>query len=94
MFKNLMNYIEKIQSLDEDAKRLWLVLLTIATTIVVILFWMIYLNATVLAVDETPKPTTWQIFKKGLGVVGEKVEYGLANSYIYFTQPKKIDISK
>ena len=92
MFKNLMIYIQKLQNLEEDVKRLWLIFLTILTTVVVILFWMIYLNATVLAVDEVPKPTTWQIFKKGISVVGEKVEYGLANSYIYFTQGKQINI--
>ncbi len=89
-----MNYIYRLQNLDNDSKKVCLVVLTAISVVVVVTLWLFYLNATVVAVDEPEKPGFWRVFKTGLGVVGEKVEFGLANSYIYFSQGKKINLSK
>lgn len=88
----IQNYIEKLQGLDEDAKKIWLIVLTAVSVVIVVTLWLFYLNATVLAVHEKEKPGFLQVFKTGLNVVGEKVEFGLANSYIYFSQGKKLQI--
>lgn len=88
------NYIEKLQNLDQEAKKIWLIVLTTVSAVILIAFWLFYLNATVLAVNEVEKPGFLQVFKTGLNVVGEKVEFGLANSYIYFSQGRKVDINK
>ena len=89
-----MHYINRLQNLDNDLKKVWLVALTVASLVIVVTLWLFYLNATVLAVNEIERPGFWQVFKTGLNVVGERVEFGLANSYIYFSQGKQINLGK
>ena len=87
-----MDHLHKLQVLDNEAKKFWLVILTSLSALIIITFWVFYLNATIVAVNDPPKLGVWQVFKAGLGVIGEKVEFGLANSYVYFSQGKRIDI--
>ena len=87
MLKELKNFIIKLQNLDELAKRKWLVGLTSITVVLVVILWGFYLSWTIEAVGNPNvirKPSAWDIFNKGLEVVGSKVETGLANSYTFF----------
>jgi len=87
MPKTLRNFIVDLQKKDESVKRRWLVFLTAVTTVLIVIFWIFYLKATLVAVEDPynpPAPGTWDIFKNGLTVIGEKVETGLANSYLFF----------
>jgi len=87
MAKTLGEFINQLQAKDGADKKRWLVGLTTVTTIIVIIFWLMYLNATLVAVvdpNNPPDPGAWDIFKTGLAVVSEKVEIGLANSALFF----------
>ena len=82
-----LKFISELQQLDENSKKRWLWGLTAVSVIVILFLWALYLNATVVAVnDPNPHPqiSSLDIFKTGLNVIGGKVEYGLANSYVFF----------
>ncbi len=87
MPKSLKSFISELQQLDENSKKKWLFGLTAISVVIILLLWAIYLNATVVAVNDynaQTKVSNWDVFKTGLEVVGDKVEYGLANSYVFF----------
>ncbi len=87
MSKSLKNFIAELQELDEGSKKKWLFGLTTISVVIILLLWAMYLNVTVVAVDTRNAPTrvsNWNVFKTGLEVIGDKIEYGLANSYVFF----------
>ena len=87
MSKSLRSFIRELQQLDEAAKKRWLVSLSAISIIIIVIAWIMYLNATIKAVDDpttAAEPGAWDIFKTGLQVLGEKTEAGLANSYLFF----------
>ena len=58
----------------------------------ILFLWAIYLNFTLVAVNDfnsQAQVSNWDIFKTGLNVIGGKVEYGLANSYVFFHEKIK-----
>ena len=83
--------IKELQQLDESSKKRWLLILTSISVVVVLVLWAFYLNATVVSVNNvnTKHVSNWDIFKTGLNVIGGKVEYGLANSYVFFHEKIK-----
>lgn len=48
MFKMLKNFIVKLQNSDDAIKKVWLVVLSGVTMVIVISLWMVYLNSSLI----------------------------------------------
>ena len=73
-----MNFIEKLQSADEAAKRRWMLLSTITIMIIVIYVWMAYFNNLVAGFSQTQQApasptaggfTFWQTMRNGTAIL-------------------------
>ncbi len=86
MLKNLRKFFQNIQAADETKKKRWLFILSAIAMILIISFWAIYLNKTIVnsgqvataeptdnqASAQTPEESPWQVFLTGFkAIVGQ-----------------------
>lgn len=87
--------------LENATKRRQLIWLSAASTILIVMLWIFYMQRTF---NPTPKDTTVtqtdsvSVFENGLSTIGDTVMTGLVNSYLYFhtvaSQEKTFTITK
>lgn len=83
----LLNKLKQIQESDETTKKKWLIIMTVAAMIIVISLWLVYINYSIKSVDngvgainlEKSETDFLEVFKKGLGVVGNSVKEKIKN---------------
>jgi hypothetical protein len=99
--KSFKNLIGQLRQLDESIKKKLFFGLTAVSTLIVIFLWTAYLNMTVASIDDGSRRSSLSnvdVFRAGLAVIADKVELGLANSYVFFhnklSQGKTFTISK
>lgn len=80
MFKN---FIEKLRSSDESVKIRWLIGLSAVAMIVVVSFWLVYLNYSIKTAGDSENQKSeigfWRIFKTGLKVAGDSIKSNIKN---------------
>lgn len=93
------NWIEKIQSIDEDRKRRWMVLIAIIIMIVVIFIWLRYFNILVSMNAPEPSPVPqnggfsfWQTAKGGATMIYQSIISGIKNLFAAFGSSKSYEI--
>lgn len=73
---------------EEKIKRRQLIWLSAASTALIIMLWIFYMQRTFSAptpANETaPQSGITSVFKTGLSAIGDTVMTGLVNSYLYF----------
>jgi len=81
MFENLKKFIQGLRTADETKKKRWLFILSALSMILIISFWAIYLNKTIVNLGPTePKKTgqssiqiskesPWQVFLTGSKII-------------------------
>ena len=75
MLKNIKNFLVKLQNSSEQTKKRWLIGLSAASMILIIIFWLTFLSSTINQV-AAPQPEEilgigfWQVFKTGLTTIG------------------------
>ncbi|MDP3052782.1 MAG: hypothetical protein Q8N22_02400 [bacterium] len=83
MLKNLRKILQNIQAADETKKKHWLFILSAIAMILIISFWAIYFNKTIINSDQaaatepadnqssaqTPKESSWQVFITGFKTI-------------------------
>ncbi len=88
MFKNLKKIIQNIQAADEAKKKRWLFILSATTMILVISFWAVYLNKTIINLGpkaatestdnqssvQTSKESSWRVFLNGLKTIASQIK--------------------
>lgn len=69
-----------------NIKRRLLIWLSALSIIAIILLWVLYLHWTIGSplYGEPAAVTTEDIFKTGLSAIGDTIEKGVVNAYIYF----------
>ncbi|MSR73839.1 MAG: hypothetical protein EXS60_02185 [Candidatus Pacebacteria bacterium] len=87
--------------LENATKRRQLIWLSAASTILIVMLWIFYMQRTF---NPTPKDTavtqtdSVSVFENGLSTIGDTVMTGLVNSYLYFhtvaSQEKTFTITK
>lgn len=73
--------------MHNDIKRRQLIWLSTASTILIIMLWIFYMQRTfsLAPVDTTtPQTDSVSVFKNGLSRMSDTVMTGLVNSYLYF----------
>ncbi len=86
MGKNVKNFLVKLQNSSEQTKKRWLIGLSAASMILIIIFWLSFLNS---AIDRvaTPQPEEisgigfWQVFKTGLTTIGGSMKENAGNLF-------------
>lgn len=76
-----------LDDFNEESKRRLLILLTAVSVAVIIVLWVIYLTWSIGGLSQgryVSDTNAGDIFKTGLRVIGEKIEAGIANTYIFF----------
>ena len=75
MFKN---FIEKLQNSDESVKIRWLIGLSAVAMVIIVSFWLVYLNYSIKTAWDSENQKSeiefWQIFKTGLKVAGISIK--------------------
>jgi len=90
--EDLKRFIKRLQRSNDAAKKRWLVILTAASSLLVIILWVGYLKLAVVAVAVPSgglagdQPGFWGTLKNGFSAVRDKTTFGLANSYVYFSK--------
>lgn len=74
--------------MSHAVKRRQLIWLSAASTALIVIMWIFYMQKTFTAAPADPakaaEPGALAVFKTGLAKIGETVETGLVNSYLYF----------
>ena len=73
--------------MSDRVKRRQLIWLSTASTILIIMLWIFYMQRTftgLSATPETPQTNSTSVFKTGLATIGDTVMTGIVNSYLYF----------
>ena len=73
--------------MHNDVKRRQLIWLSTASTILIIMLWIFYMQRTFNATPAdttTPQTDSTSVFKTGLSRIGDTITTGLVNSYLYF----------
>ena len=83
MIKMVHNFILKIQNSDESTKRFWLVALSGISMIVVIAFWLVYMNLTVVTVAPSQSDTAIAIENSRTSAPGFFAIFGAGAKIIY-----------
>lgn len=71
----------------ERTKRRQLIWLSAASTALIIMLWIFYMQRTFSAApteEAAPKTDVASVFENGLSAIGDTVMTGLVNSYLYF----------
>ena len=79
--------LKQIQESNEATKKKWLIIMTAVAIIIIISLWLVYINYSIKSVNngsmavEAEKSETGflEIFKKGLGVVGNSAKEKIKN---------------
>lgn len=87
MFESLKNKLKRIQESDEATKKKWLVAMSAISMIIVIGLWLAYMNYSIKTVDKNLAETKmeksetdfWEVFKKGLSVIGNSAKDKIKN---------------
>ena len=90
----MKNFIEKLQKSNEATKKKWLIILTVLAMIVVIGFWLAYLNLTIpkMPTKEVAMQTDQQksgfftIFKAGVDSVFSQIKERTKNAFNFFKE--------
>ena len=72
---------------ENKAKRRQLIWLSTASSILIIMLWIFYMQRTFTgpSTDTTsPQTNSTSVFKTGLSRIGNTITTGLVNSYLYF----------
>ncbi len=72
---------------EDKAKRRQLIWLSAASTILIIILWIFYMQRTFTSLSNTPdvpQTDSTSVFKTGLTTISDTVITGLVNSYLYF----------
>ena len=82
MNTKIKNFFLDLRQSDEETKKRWLVILTSAAMILIISFWIIYLNLTIknLSQKEENAGQFWGTMKVGLGVIYQKTASELSQA--------------
>lgn len=78
----LIKKIDEIRNSDEEIKKRWLIGCSAITMIVVIVFWLAYINSVIKPANQIKQVTQetsgmaefWQIFKNGAKIIGGSVK--------------------
>ena len=73
--------------MHNDVKRRQLIWLSAASSILIIIMWIFYMQRTFTvapADSDIPQTDSISIFTTGLTTIKETIETGLVNSYLYF----------
>ena len=83
MIKMIQSFIHRIQAGDEQTKRVWLVALSGVSMIVVIAFWLVYMNLTVVTVAPSQSDTAIAIENSRTSAPGFFAIFGAGAKIIY-----------
>lgn len=70
-----------------DIKRRQLIWLSVASSALIIMVWIFYIERTFTGLSRepaAPQTDSVSVFKTGLSTIGETITTGLVNSYLYF----------
>ena len=76
----LKKTIKRIQKSDESTRQLWLWLLTISSGLVIVLLWLVYINASIDRIgsaDGRPHSSFFSTFNAGLLSIREQAVEGI-----------------
>lgn len=72
------NFIEKLRNSDESAKMRWLIGLSAVAMVVIVSFWLVFLNYSIKTAGSSENQKSeigfWRIFKAGLKVAGSSIK--------------------
>ncbi|MEK9154547.1 MAG: hypothetical protein AAB596_00515 [Patescibacteria group bacterium] len=75
---SLRTHLEKIQNSSESAKKIWLIALSSISAVLIIAFWLVYLNyffdRTVSKKTEKTEIGFWQIFSAGIKITSSSIK--------------------
>ncbi len=78
MWRNLKNFITKIQNSDEATKKRWLIGTTAIAMVFVVGLWLIYINWAMKSINNVGVQESstgfWQILKTGFIVVFDSIK--------------------
>jgi flagellar basal body-associated protein FliL len=86
MLENLKKIVSNIQAASETKKKRWLFILSVLIMVLVVSFWMAYLNKTIVNLGTTEqaesnnqpqqisKESPWQVFITGLKTVTTQIK--------------------
>jgi hypothetical protein len=97
MFEKIKIFLNKIQNSNEAVKKRWLIGATAVSMILVVSFWLIYMQSTIqFSNNNIEKQESgvgfWQIFKNGLAIFSNSIKENIKMLFNEITQSRTITI--
>ncbi len=98
MWRKLKKQLEKIQNSDETTKKRWLIGVTAFSMILIIAFWLVYINwiinINITSENHESSIESWQIFKTGLFVAINSIKESIKDFISKISNERTIIIEK
>lgn len=98
MWRKLKKQLEKIQNSDETTKKRWLIGVTAFSMILIIAFWLVYINwiinINITSENHESSIESWQIFKTGLFVAINSIKENIKDFISKISNERTIIIEK
>lgn len=75
---SIKSFIVKLQNSEDSIKKRWLIIMSGLAMIIIIAIWLVYLNNIMGNIEKRENKQSetafWQVFKTGLGIVGNSIK--------------------